>query len=108
MIIFHRLQSLLTKASLASLSLESLKANPANFSLSEANLSPLHQVLICKTHTVMQILGGVERRASRQRALPGQYWSYEAAAIGAAGGGPTGMENQVRKARIRAEKTLIG
>ncbi len=45
--ILHRLQALLTKASLAGLSLSSLAANSSE--ASAASLSPLHQVLICRT-----------------------------------------------------------
>ena len=45
----HRLQSSLTKASLAGLSLTSLEARPAS------SLSPLHQILICGTHVFPQL-----------------------------------------------------
>ncbi len=45
--IFHRLQTSLTKASLAGLHLSGHQA---------ANLSPLHQVLICKTHVLPQLI----------------------------------------------------
>ena len=41
--ILHRLQSLLTNASFSSLT------------LSEPNLSPLHQILVCETHVFLQL-----------------------------------------------------
>ncbi len=47
--ILHCLQSSLTKASLAGLSLTGLEAKPAN------NLSPLHQVYICGTHVFSRL-----------------------------------------------------
>ncbi len=51
--ILHRLQTSLTRASLAGLSLSALAANSSE--TLTASLSPLHQVLICETHVLPRL-----------------------------------------------------